>query len=395
MKVHKFVGANSREALREVKRELGPDAAILSNRAVPNGVEITAMASSALAAMSEPQPAAVAAPAESAKTEPAPPPAERKEQWFEAMMTEIKSLRGVLEDQLGGVIWGDLQRREPVRARLLRDLLHSGFSPALARLLVDKLPAGSSHELAEKWLLAALGRNLNCAREDDIVSRGGVYALMGPTGVGKTTTTAKLAARCVVRHGAERLALLTTDSYRVGAHEQLRIYGKILGVAVHAIRDAEDLQLALAELKNKHLVLIDTVGMSQRDQMVAEQVAMLSGGPVHRLLLINAASSSANLDDVVQSYLGAGLHGAILTKVDEAVTLGAPLDVMIRRKLTLHYVANGQRVPEDLHPVQRDLLLERAIRASTAGALKLSDAEIPALLGSATARPVMAGLGGA
>ena len=212
-----------------------------------------------------------------------------------------------------------------------------------------------------------LGRNLHTASSsDEIVDAGGAYALVGPTGVGKTTTTAKLAARCVVRHGADSVALLTTDGYRIGAHEQLRIYGRILGVQVHAVRDAADLRRTLAELSGKHLVLIDTIGMSQRDRLVGEQAAMLDGaGDVRRLLLVNATSRGDTLDDVVRAYgQGAqqGLAGAVLTKVDEAVSLAPAVDALIRHRLELHYVANGQRVPEDLHLPNRAYLLHRALK---------------------------------
>jgi flagellar biosynthesis protein FlhF len=187
---------------------------------------------------------------------------------------------------------------------------------------------------------------------------------MGPTGAGKTTTTAKLAARFVVRHGAEKLALLTTDGYRIGGHEQLRIYGKILGVAVHNVRDAADLRLALAELRGKQTVLIDTVGMSQRDQAVAEQIAMLdqAGKPIKKLLMLNATSHGDTLNEVVHAYKGQGLSGCIVSKTDEAASLGPVLDCAIRNKLLVHYVASGQRVPEDLYLGNRQYLVHRAFK---------------------------------
>jgi flagellar biosynthesis protein FlhF len=169
-----------------------------------------------------------------------------------------------------------------------------------------------------------------------------------------------------VRHGAGSVALLTTDGYRIGAHEQLRIYGRILGVQVHAVRDAADLRRTLADLAGRHLVLIDTIGMSQRDRLVAEQAAMLDGaGGVRRLLLVNATGRGDTLDDVVCAYgtgAGCALAGAVLTKVDEAASLAPALDVLIRHGLELFYVANGQRVPEDLHLPNRAYLLHRALR---------------------------------
>jgi flagellar biosynthesis protein FlhF len=219
-----------------------------------------------------------------------------------------------------------------------------------------------------KWLTSAVNRRLRTlTSENDLIDRGGVFALVGPTGVGKTTTTAKLAARCVVRYGADKLALLTTDGYRIGAHEQLRIYGRILGVPVHVVRDSEDLRRTLADLRGKHMVLIDTVGMSQRDRMVAEQAAMLTrAGDVKRLLMLNATSRGDTLDDVIRSYAGEDLAGCILTKVDETASLAPALDAVVRHGLLLAYVANGQRVPEDMHLPNRNYLLHRAFRQPVA-----------------------------
>jgi flagellar biosynthesis protein FlhF len=239
---------------------------------------------------------------------------------------------------------------------VLREMLAAGFSASLARYLIDKLPANKDAAEAMRWIKTVLARNLTTmADEDALLDKGGVFALVGPTGVGKTTTTAKLAARCVMRHGPEKLALITTDAYRIGGHEQLRIYGKILGVMVHSVKDEADLRIALKELKNKHTVLIDTIGMSQRDQMVTEQVAMLqgAGADVKRLLCLNATSTNETLNEVVRAYQGSGLAGCIMTKLDEAASIGNVLDVVIRQKLNLHYISNGQRVPEDLHLADR------------------------------------------
>jgi Mrp family chromosome partitioning ATPase len=228
-------------------------------------------------------------------------------------------------------------------------------------------------------------RNLSTMRPTKMPSstKGGVFALVGPTGVGKTTSTAKLAARCVMRHGPEKLALITTDAYRIGGHEQLRIYGKILGVMVHSVKDEADLRIALKELKNKHTVLIDTVGVSQRDQMVAEQVAMLSGAgtDVKRLLCLNATATGETLNEVVRAYQGSGLAGCIMTKLDEAATIGNVLDVVIRQKLNLFYIANGQRVPEDLHLADPQLLIDRAFKPEARDApFQYQDAELPLVM---------------
>lgn len=287
-----------------------------------------------------------------------------------SVLREIRSLRGTLEQQLAALNWNDQERRDPLRGRLLQRLLMSGFSHSLAHDLLDQLPVEDERNDVndEKILADRVKSILTCnlqtiANEGELLDKGGVYALVGPTGVGKTTTTAKLAARCVVRHGADKLALLTTDGYRIGGHEQLRIYGKILGVTVHAVRDTHDLTLALDELRGKHMVLIDTVGMGQRDQMVAEQVAMLAGcgTPVKRLLLLNAASNCQTLNEVAHAYRGDGLAGAIITKLDEAVLMGSALDTAIRHRLPLYYIARGQRVPEDLELADSTRLVNCAL----------------------------------
>lgn len=424
MNVRQFVAANSREALHQVKREIGEDAVILSNRRVSAGVEILAIPHADARALSdgarEPvvvkpvqvrtsmsnpamqpsqsvkvkmpapvraQPARAAPRPEPAQTRPeagaAAIPVPGTEPIAHAVMREIQSMRGLINEQLSGLVFGEMQRREPNKLRMMSKLLASGFSPALSRRLLEKSPVDGELSQLRTWIKMALDKNLVTSTADDIVIKGGVYALLGPTGVGKTTTTAKLAARCVVRHGADSLALLTTDNYRVGAHEHLRIYGRILGVAVRAVRDAADLEISLSELRNKHMVLIDTVGMSQKHQQVAEQVALFSGQGegIKRLLLLNATCQGDTIEDVVNAYKGKGLAGCVITKTDEAVSLGAVLDAVIRHRLPVHYVANGQRVPEDLHPANRKYLLHRALSAAKDNSIRtLAEQDIPAAM---------------
>ncbi len=432
MNVKQFVATNAREALRQVKRELGADAVILSNRRVEAGVEILALAHAEARALdaaarepvvTKPAPVRTAmnnsaaipsqsknvrvtipgaaalhriqAKAPAAGAVPVPPVAAAPivasagDQIARTVIQEIRSMRGLINEQLSGLVFGEMQRREPDKLRMMSTLLASGFSPALSRRLLDKAPAERRLQDLRAWIKKALDKNLITSTADDIVAKGGVYALLGPTGVGKTTTTAKLAARCVVRHGADKLALLTTDNYRVGAHEHLRIYGRILGVSVHAVRDAADLEIALSELRNKHMVLIDTVGMSQKDRHVAEQVAMFSGQGegIRRLLLLNATCQGDTLEDVVNAYNKEGLAGCVITKTDEAASLGAVLDTVIRHRLPVHYVANGQRVPEDIHPANREYLLHRAIGMPRDNPVRaLAEQDIPAaLMGAAFA----------
>ncbi|CDG81866.1 flagellar biosynthesis protein FlhF [Janthinobacterium agaricidamnosum] len=417
MNVKKFTAPTSREALRKVREALGPDAVILSNRQADGVVEILALANEDAASLASPaaaselaqpraqlhaQYAAPRSPAAPARTDSidmarmqqmmASAIAQAKESAaveMSGMMSEIRAMRGMMETQLAEISWGSTQQREPQKAVVLREMLAAGFSASLARYLIDKLPAGLDAAHSMRWVKTVLSRNLaTMADEDAMLQQGGVFALVGPTGVGKTTSTAKLAARCVMRHGPEKLALITTDAYRIGAHEQLRIYGKILGVMVHAVKDEADLRIALKELKNKHTVLIDTVGVSQRDQMVTEQVAMLSGAgaDVKRLLCLNATSTQETLNEVVRAYQGSGLAGCIMTKLDEAASIGNVLDVIIRQKLNLFYVSNGQRVPEDLHLADRGYLIDRAFKLKRdSAASQFSDAELPLLMAAAQA----------
>ena len=383
-----------------VRTELGADAVILSNRKVDNGVEISALSDADFSLLTEPKKASQPAPrinSQKQDVEPVEPsipepvaapvlsasaaPVMAEQQ---GILSEIKSMRNMMQEQFACLSWSDMQNRDPQRAKTLRSLLNAGFSTMLSRQLIEKMPADADIS----WVRQVLGNNLRVAtQEEDVVVRGGVVALIGPTGVGKTTPTAKLAARAVVRYGADKVALITTDSYRVGAHEQLRIYGKILGVEVQAVRDTEDLRLTLSALKRKHLVLIDTMGLGQRDSRVAAQTEMFNATGVQRLLLLNATSGGETLDDVVQKYHDTGVIGCIPTKLDEAGSLGAVLDVAVRHKLTLHYITSGQRVPEDLYEVNLEYLLHRTFKEiPKVTPFTLQELEFPAL---------MAGLGSA
>lgn len=475
MVVKKFYGTTTREALRQVRDELGPDALILSNRQVAGGgVEIMAVADADVAALTSIQtvsatpspsrratqngarlvesaqdsaPAARALarsyaipdedhdptiddlPTEAplvlrsnrsngARPTNIPPVAERpampprsappplrpkpmptlsmvddeaalaasapQQDSVQDIAREVRLLRGLLESQLAGMAWNELSRQAPEKLEILRQLLASGFSPALSRQLIEKMPDKTDIETGLNWAQAALVHNMPILADGmDLISRGGVYALLGPTGVGKTTTVAKLAARCALAHGPQSVALLTTDSYRIGAHDQLRIYGRILGVPVHDVKDETDLQLTLEDLGPRHLILVDTVGMGQRDQRIAEQLRFFNQDNVGTLLLLAANAQASTLDDVARRYRNQRLVGCILTKLDESMALGGCLDVMIRHRLPLHFVTNGQRVPEDLHRGNARYLIDRSFRfPQHQGAFRLEQDEYPAYMGA-------------
>jgi flagellar biosynthesis protein FlhF len=466
--VSKFIGRTAREALAQVKAELGADAIVLSNRAVSEGVEIVAMPADSIASLSatvqqsrqiEPAPAAVApvpAPALAPRRTAAPTATDddftltlgqhiarlAREQGIETprpvreqvrhdlpgvpgrapmaapepraaapvrphaapmvdpqahvaaaaaeaklaaleatnarLMDELASIKGMLERQLAGFAWNEITRTAPARTQLMSELLEMGFSSQLTRTLTEGIDGAMGVADARTHVKGMLESKLRLLASDaDIIDRGGVYAVVGPTGVGKTTTTAKLAARCVVRHGADKVALITTDSYRIGAHEQLRIYGRILGVQVYVVRDAADLRQTLQDLRSKHMVLIDTIGMGQRDKMVMEQAAMLASvGNVRRLLCLNATVRGDTLDEIIRAYDAPNLAGCILTKLDEAASLAPAIDAAVRAELGVFYVATGQRVPEDLHLPNRNYIVHRALREVPAkSAHKLDSAQ--------------------
>lgn len=416
MSARKFVGATSREVLQKVKRALGDDAVIIANRAVGNSIEVLAVSAKALGVEAEeaparttrqeqrpPKPAAVASAGQVKPWQPASQPASQPAQQpvaqpadqavakdtvaVQGILSEIQQMRSVLRAELAAMSISDLQRRNPAATALLGELLCAGFSPAVARALTSRLPAGETPELMRRRVNSALEQRIAVADADDLITKGGVFALVGPTGVGKTTTVAKLAARGVMRHGASAVALLTTDSYRIAAQDQLRVYARILGVSVHPVKDSADLAMLLRELKDKRLVLIDTVGMSQRDRLVADQSALLADNRVIRkILLLNATANLATLEEVVSAYAPGEKTGCIVTKTDEAAGLGPAVDICVRHGLTLHYLTNGQRVPEDIHLPNRAYLLHRALRPAPANAaLTPAPEELPLMMSAQAA----------
>ncbi|MBS0448212.1 MAG: flagellar biosynthesis protein FlhF [Proteobacteria bacterium] len=291
------------------------------------------------------------------------------------MMSELRAMKGLIEERFGALAFMEKLQRQPGQARLTQKLLDCGFSPALIRKLCDALPNDVADEGA--WAGSVLERNLCTAEaEAALEDRGGVYALVGATGVGKTTTTAKIAAAFATKYGAANLGLITLDAYRIGAHEQLRAYGRILGVPVHTAHDRASLEDLLELLSAKKMVLIDTAGMAQRDTRTRELLEMLSHRSIQKLLVINAASQGETIEDVLAAYRGASCRGVVLSKMDEAVKLGPAIDALIRHKLKVIGVANGQRVPEDWHRLGAQALVQRALRGGGSSAYRLDASDV-------------------
>lgn len=293
------------------------------------------------------------------------------------------------ESRLDGIGWFESARRRPAQMRLLRNLLSCQFSPALARTLVSLLPVDYSDVQADEWLRQMMLRALAGVNgkagilpghtEQTIFDRGGIFALIGPTGVGKTTSIAKIAAHHVLRHGPKSLALITADVYRIGAQEQLRAFGKMLGVPVQVAQDREVLQTLLKEHEDRSLVLIDTAGISQRDERVSQLTSALSLSQVKRVLVLNAGTQPGGIEDVLRAFGASETAGVLLSKVDEAVGLGACFDALIRHRLPLVGYTDGQRVPEDYHPANLGQLIESALSGEATNrypSLSMSDSEI-------------------
>ncbi|WP_266184045.1 flagellar biosynthesis protein FlhF [Dyella humicola] len=450
MKIKRFVAADMRQAMREVREDQGPDAVILSTRRMDEGIEIIAAVDFDEALVREaarhgapleveertprsvaPAPLVEAAPvmwsqqdkaATSDRRDHAPvltaiptrpnavptvpvelPPVtaapvsnveqetpmvdpsapihpllERAVQDTARVRAELGSLRDLLETQLSSLVWNDMERRQPMRARVLREMTRLGIEPDVARQLADDLPVAINAEQARYLPLGMLSRSLSISRHDQS-ERTGVTALVGPTGVGKTTTIAKLAARAVMRHGASQVALVSTDHYRIGAAAQLEHYGRLLGVRVYPAYDADSLRHVLDLLRGCHTVLVDTAGVAGGDPRLAQQLDVLGNAGDLRACLVLAANAQApSLDEAVRSYLPLKPHACILTKLDEAPSLGGALSVVIRHRLPIDYITDGQRVPEDIAAADARVLVCRAAQVLKNKGAAASDDEVMA-----------------
>jgi flagellar biosynthesis protein FlhF len=387
MKIKRFFAKDMRQAIRNVREELGPDAVILSNRKLNGGIEIVSAIDYDESLFSNMSAASDKGRQESLSREQqnqnqnqvldsdnsseaidtAAANTTAPAEWMEDpmlihMKQELKYLRGVLENQLSQFSQSDLQRRDPERAATIHKLEQLGIDTDLSQEIASMLPAGLDTEQGWRQSLGLLSHQIHVT-DDDILSRGGVVALVGPTGVGKTTSVAKLAARYSLRHGNRQVALISTDSYRIGAQEQLLNFGRILDVPTYAVNDASELSERLRDLADKRLVLIDTAGMSQRDIHLSEQLQTLneSSCQIRTYLVMASNTQSSTMQDVMRSFSKARPEGCILTKIDETTSLGGALSAIMRYQLPVAYLSDGQRVPEDMHPARAHSLVSRAV----------------------------------
>jgi flagellar biosynthesis protein FlhF len=411
MKIKRYMAASMRAALAQVRAEQGPDAVILSSRRVEEGMEVIAAvdydealfvgasvkrAPAAYTEVPEPLPMAppqpvIVVPAARSTPSPMPSkpmlpaglaaaagarPADVADPGFLNMQRELRELREMLQSELAHMSWNDKRLREPVQARVLEALTAMDIAPDIAMALAKLAPRQTTLKNPSHLPLALLVRHLPVVDKLSPVSAG-VIAVVGPTGAGKTTTIAKLAARWSMQHGSQDLALVSTDGYRIGAREQLMTYARILGAPMHAANSGKDLARILERLKSKKLVLIDTAGMGPRDVRLTEQLAALHLGASRArvLLALPAQGEGHALEEIVRSFAKVSPAACILTKVDEAASLGAVISTTLRHKLPIAYLCNGQRVPEDLHAAheRRVWLVRSALKLKEDAPPRVSD----------------------
>lgn len=370
MKIERYVAQDTKTAMALVRADLGPDALILANRRVDNRVEVTAgiqveegvdeWAHSRRSARGDAQ---TIRPTRARKLQPASQQAQNEpvnEIQLKALERELHRLRGLLESELGDRQWRDAGNHKAPVVALRQRLLRMGLSRSLAGSLIDK-SAKSNMRLEALWA-AALGELRSRFRVfDDDPKAASIYALFGSTGVGKTSTIAKLAGRDVQRFGSERVGLITLDNYRIGAREQLNSFAEAIGVPVLVADDRHSLAVALKELRGRR-VYIDTAGMGQHDARLKRQMAVVSGQrqAIHKLLVLPASTQGSQLLAMTSVFAPPEIGGAIITKTDEALNLGGVIDVIVRSGLPLHSVADGQRIPENLHRGDPKALVRQA-----------------------------------
>lgn len=406
MQVKRFFAADMRQAMKLVRDELGSDAAIIGNRRIAGGVELTAALDykpSVLAPrvpnaeleeeLRKTQTRIVTAQAElssrheseegsqlfagqsltaaeplidvhahaPASAAPAAPAAVDP-RLFDAMRAELSGLRELLEVQLGSLAWNQLQGSKPQQANAWRRLQRIGLSGALARDLLELTAEIEDPRHAWRMVLAHLARRIQVPDVEPI-EQGGVIALVGPAGMGKTTTLAKLAARYVLKYGAGSLALVSMDSFRIGAQEQLKTLGRILNVPVTYVNPGESLAQALEPLLRKRVVLIDTAGLQASDPALRMQLETLAGRGIasKNYLVLATTSQKQVLSAAYHSYKRCGLAGCILSKLDETANLGEVLSLAIGHELPIAYLTDGPRIPDDLHLPRKHQLVSRAV----------------------------------
>jgi flagellar biosynthesis protein FlhF len=379
MKIRRYVAKEMRLALNQVREEQGPDAVILSSRRVGDGVEVVvAMDYEAESVNSEAEIRAAVSKADAeseygfmqALERTRAEDAAAAESAAGEMSSELNALRRMLETQLATLAWNDLTRRAPVHTEVLKELSKIGVTPKLAAEFVAQLPARCELHEAQRMALALLSHRVPTA-EERWMEHGGMVALIGPTGVGKTSTLAKIAARWVLRHGARELALVSTDTMRIGAQDHIQTIGRLLGAPCYLVDNLANLGATLADLRHRKLVLVDTAGISQRDTRLHPDLAQLCAAhaDLECALVLSASAQAGAIEETLARFAPAQAASCVLTKVDEAASLGGVLSAIAIAQLPIAYFCDGQRVAEDIKPARAHQLVARALQlARNAGA---------------------------
>jgi flagellar biosynthesis protein FlhF len=275
----------------------------------------------------------------------------------------VNSSSSTATQQNNNFVWKKFSPANALQAKLWQRLEQMGFDDWIIYQLLRKVQSHDDEKLAWQASLHDLAQHLNISPSDRL-KRGGVFALVGPTGAGKTTTIAKMAVRYTLEHEGAKVGLITMDNYRLAAHDQLRTLGQILGVPVQVADQDHPLSGCIKELEQCDLVLIDTAGLTPEHPMLKYQLDQLAQlkTPVHTLLAMPATSNCRVLRKVYHSYKAAKLSGCVLTKVDEASSLGDVITVLLECKLNLAYSTNGQRIPDDFDPANAKALVKEVVR---------------------------------
>lgn len=390
MKIKRFVAQDMRQALRMVREALGEDAVILSNKSVEGGVELTAAVDLVDNVPTDTVDQRI--PGEHSKGGQPPKSNNRNtaahEQGdaLEDMRREMHNLRRWMQAELSGLSWYDLGQRAPQSQELLSRLMALGLSAELARRLSDRVGDVEDMEQAWRKALYVLAGEIGIL-ESDLLDHGGVVALVGPTGVGKTTTIAKMAARFALRQGHRSVALITTDSFRIGARDQLQTYARILNVPVRTATNREEMDEALNMLGDRRLVLVDTAGMAAAHERVADQRETLAaaGRDLRTLLTLSATTEPAAVQRAMRLFADFRPDACVLTKLDEAASLGGLLSALIQAGLSTAFVTDGQRVPEDLQSAKAHPLVARAAELLSENPVDLDPGYLALAFGGANA----------
>jgi flagellar biosynthesis protein FlhF len=373
MKMQRYLAKDMRQALAKIRAEQGPDAVILSTQRTPDGVVVCAAVDFEFSPEPGTVPTATQVAADDAPVRaavPIPPPNESMRSEIDSVGEEIRGLRRLLEIQVAALAWNDYTRRQPLKARVLEDLTNVGLCREIALDVVSELPDGLDADRASRLPLAHLARRV-LTTTSPTLHHGGRLALVGANGVGKTTTLAKFATRWVMEHGPRDVALVTTDRDRFGSHEQLLSLGRLLGVPAFITESPAELDGLLERLRERRLVLIDTPGLNPRSERFTEELGGLraASADIEIALVLAASAQAGSLEEAVARFAALRPAHCVLTKVDEATSLGGAISALARSGLPVSWLCKGTSVPEDIEPARAHHLVVRAVElARTSGA---------------------------